>query len=64
MHPGFPTLNLILLFLSYPQVFIYSKCIHSLFSFNKILFGRKLYQLLQSYTSSSFRSIDGKQNRH
>lgn len=35
MHPGFPTLNLILLFLSYPQVFIYSKCIHALFSFNK-----------------------------
>ena len=35
MHPGFPTLNLILLFLSYSQVFIYSKCIHSLFSFNK-----------------------------
>ena len=35
MHPGFPTLNLILLFLSYPQVFIYSKCVHALFSFNK-----------------------------
>ena len=35
MHPGFPTLNLILLFLSYPQVFIYSKCVYALFSFNK-----------------------------
>ena len=57
MHPGFPTLNLILLFLSYPQVFIYSKCIHSLFSFNKntlrkkaLSVDRKLYvQLVQKH---------------
>ena len=53
MHPGFPTLNLILLFLSYPQVCIYSKCIHSLFSFNKnirrkktLFVATKLYVLL------------------
>ena len=50
MPPGFPTLNLILLFLNYPKVFMYSKCIHSLFSFNKntlrkraLSVGRKLY---------------------
>ena len=41
MHPGFPTLNLILLFLNYPQVFMYFKCIHSLFSFNKNTFRKK-----------------------
>ena len=50
MHPGFPTLNLILLFLQYPQVFMYFKCIHSLFSFKKntlrkksLSVGTKLY---------------------
>ena len=41
MPPGFPTLNLILLFLNYPKVFMYSKCIHSLFSFNKNTFRKK-----------------------
>ena len=50
MPPGFLTLKLILLFLNYPIVFMYFKCIPSLFSFNKntlrkktLSVGTKLY---------------------